>query len=134
MKRGLFVLSALAVAAGLAQAQPKLPYAISPAELQLLPEGCKAKLDTALRTNQQLQDQWANRLGPDTWRHLHHYCHGLKFMNRANFTFDNADKRFYLQSAMGEFEYVITHVPSNSPILAEVNGKKKETEIMLGRL
>lgn len=132
MKRNLFVLSALVAATGLVQAT--LPYAISPAELQLLPEGCKAKLDTAQRDNKALQNQWANRVGPDTWRHLHHYCHGLKFMNRANVTFDKTDKRFYLQSAIGEFEYVITHVPSNSPILPEVNGKKKEAEMMLGRL
>lgn len=132
MKRSMFVLSVLVAAAGLAQAT--LPYGISPAELQLLPEGCKVKLDTAQRDNKALQDQWANRVGPDTWRHLHHYCHGLKFMNRANVTFDKTDKRFYLQSAIGEFEYVITHVPSNSPILPEAIGKKKEAEMMLGGL
>lgn len=110
-----------------------LPHAPTEAELAKLPKGCQVKLGTGPQ-NAALWQSWSARVGNETWLHMHHYCGGLKFMNRARFTLDKAEKGFYLQSAIGEFNYVLKAWPANSPLMPEAQSQKTQAELMLKQL
>ena len=87
-------------------------------EIPLLPPYCKVKL---LHEKDQW-DQWAATLG-EAFGHVHHYCAGLAFINRYNKSFgDKEGRKFYLQSAMGEMDYMISHVadPRSSILMPEI--------------
>ncbi len=76
-------------------------------EIPLLPPYCKAKLNNEQGPE---KDQWAATLG-EAYAHVHHYCAGFNFMNRYNRSWNDKEARkFYLKSAMGEMNYMITHV------------------------
>lgn len=94
----------------------------------MMPKGCQVKLSPALRGNAELQTSWSNRIGHDCWIHMHHFCHGLKSMMRANLTFDKSDKRFYLGQAVGEFDYVLQHCPTTSPMIPEIQSQMQQAE------
>lgn len=111
-----------------------LPHAPSAAELAMLPEGCQVRLQETAPANAALWQSWSDRVGRETWNHMHHFCGGLKLMNRARFTADKGDKRFYLQSAINEFDYVIKHWPTNSPLMPEAKSQRAQAEIMLNQL
>jgi len=66
------------------------------------------------------------------WVGPNHYCWGLNFMNRARFNSkDKTERRFNLQSAIGEFGYVLRHSPSNAPNLDQVKLQVQMAEMML---
>nr|CCF78719.1 exported hypothetical protein [Rubrivivax gelatinosus S1] len=101
------------------------PYEPTAAELAALPPACQVKIGPEGRRDLVQQDLWRNRLGADNWMHYHHYCHGIKFTNRAFATFDRALKRYYLQSAVGEFNYVLNAWPANSSLRPEAERRKQ---------
>jgi hypothetical protein len=74
---------------------------------------------------------WTSRLGNDVWLHIHHYCHGMKFTNRAQATMVRQDKRYYLQQAVGEFNYVLNSWPKDAPLRADAAMRKQMAEMML---
>jgi len=91
---------------GVNQASAVAGYAPTAAELALLPLSCQAKLKNPNPTDIKL---YSAKIGPD-WLHFHHYCFALNFINRYTRSFANkTDQLFYLQSAMGDFDYVFTH-------------------------
>ena len=91
---------------GVNQASAVSAYTPTAAELALLPLSCQAKLKNSNPTDIKL---YSAKIGPD-WLHFHHYCFALNFSNRYTKSFANkTDQLFYLQSAMGEFDYVFTH-------------------------
>lgn len=112
-----------AIFLNVAFAQPKVQFAPTQNELAMLPEPCRVILKGG---------SFAAAY-PDWHRGLarHHYCFGLNFMNRAGFSLDKSEKKFNLQSAVGEFEYVIVHAPPSSPDLQEVKMRKSMAEQML---
>lgn len=74
-----------------------LPYAPSDAEVAQLPNFCAVKFK---RPGPNFESQF----GRKNWIHMHHYCHGLKFVNRAkNYPKESRD---YLARAKGEYQYV----------------------------
>lgn len=74
-----------------------LPYAPSDAEVAQLPNFCAVKFK---RPGPNFEAQF----GRKNWIHMHHYCHGLKFVNRAkNYPKESRD---YLARAKGEYRYV----------------------------
>jgi hypothetical protein len=127
---GWFLIAGLLVSLA-AEAQPPMPYAATPEEIAAMPEACQVKLSEEGRRNQALQDRWANQLGRVTWLHFHHFCHGLKFLNRANGTIDRQAKRYYLGNAVGEFNYVIERWPADSPVRPEAETRKQMAEMLL---
>lgn len=124
-----FLIMAFGLAISPLRAEAQLPYAITDGEIAMLPKGCQVKLgkDPVANAN------WSERLGAETWMHMHHYCHGLKFINRARFTINKVDRKYYLQNAIGEFDYCLTHWPANSPMMREAQREKSEVEAMLIR-
>ncbi len=86
-----FVLSCPLAAAAM------LPHAPSDAEVAALPRFCAIKFK---RPGPDSESQF----GRANWTHMHHYCHGLKFVNRArNYP---KDRGYYLDRAKGEYRYV----------------------------
>ena len=76
-----------------------LPYGMTDAELAALPAFCTAKM------RGQNASQFAAQFGAHNWMHMHHYCEGLKFVNRARAY--PKDRRTYLSTAKTEYRYVI---------------------------
>ena len=69
-----------------------------------------------------------------TYQHMHHYCWGLMKTNRAVLLARDADvRRFYLQSAVQEFDYVIERTPAEFLLLPEILTKKGENLVRLGK-
>lgn len=74
-----------------------MPYAPTDAEVAALPKFCAVKFK---RPGPNSEAQF----GRKNWIHMHHYCHGLKFVNRArNYP---KESRGFLVQAKGEYEYV----------------------------
>lgn len=113
-----------------AQAQTKFPHMPTATEVAMMPDYCQAKMGT----NTELSQQWNKRMGPDKYMHLHHYCHGLKQMNRANLVFEKQQRRYILQTAAAEFDYVIRNWPEGFALKAEAKNRKAQAETLLRRL
>src|SRR5581483_1879278 len=78
------------------------PYTVKPSEIAQMPDYCQAKLGVAEK-----QADWGARFGA-LWIDMHHYCHGLKFIQRASRPgITVQDRGFYLNGALGEFDYVL---------------------------
>ena len=92
----------------------------TPGEIAMMPDYCQAKMGS----NADLYQQWNKRMGPDKFMHLHHYCHGLKQMNRYKLTFDKQQRRYILQTAIGEFDYVLRNWPDGFYLKAEAKPRK----------
>jgi hypothetical protein len=120
-------LIALAILTSPVQAQQKWPHMPTPAEIAMMPDYCQAKMGA----NAEFYQQWNKRMGPDKFVHLHHYCHGLKQMNRYNLTFEKQQRRFILQTAIGEFDYVLRSWPDGFYLKDEAKAKRMQAENLL---
>src|SRR4051812_9335538 len=79
------------------------PYTVKPNEIALMPDYCQAKLGV-----REKEADWGVRFGAP-WMDMHHYCHGLKFMQRASRPgITVQDREFNLTSALNEYDYVLT--------------------------
>ena len=112
--------------------QAALPHAPTEAELARLPPFC------AVRFGRQGPD-FQSQLGRQNWIHIHHYCHGLKFVMRAqNYP---KERRAYLNQARGEYEYVLHRVeptfwlrPQMNVEMARIYLQLKERSLAQSRL
>lgn len=91
------------LAAWLASALPAAAQnpAYTPADVAQLPPHCLAKLKFDPRYT---EAAFAPRFG-EYWIHLHHYCHGLKWVNRARASADRRARLGNLGMAKGEYQY-----------------------------
>lgn len=121
----------MGLSAQTADAKPPLPYTPSPSELAMLPEACQVRLGVDYKKNPAVKSAWSSRFGKDVWIHIHHYCHGLKFLNRAQFGQKSQHRSFYLQSAIREFDYVLDKWPQGSQLVGEAQAKKAQAELLL---
>lgn len=75
-----------------------LSYEFTEEEVAAMPPICLEKIRGG-------SQRFSQSFGMPSWGHMHHYCHGVKFVMRArNFP---QDRSFYLTSARGEFQYVV---------------------------
>lgn len=128
-KRSFVAVVAMTLAVGTVVAAPMPRTRPTPIEVAALPEYCQARFgdDTAAR------NMWAKRLGTKHFLHIHHHCTGLNLLNRSMVTVDRNTKRFYLQSAVGEFNYVLARWPKDFPLTAEAeNGKARAATMLQG--
>ena len=78
--------------------------------------------------------RWYKLLG-QAFNHMHHYCLGLMKTNRAIILArDEHTRRFYLNDAIVEFDYVIDRAPASFALLPEILMKKGENLIRLGQV
>ena len=122
LRMGIGVAMLFGLMASPAQAAKPLPHDPSLVELVMLPDYCQARLGA----NAEVYQKWNKRMGPDKFIHLHHYCGGLKFMNRYTGTLDKQLRRYYLQNAIGEFDYVIRHWPDGFALKEDAKKRKAE--------
>lgn len=95
----------------------------------MLPEECKIFLRGSPAEKNRLNQKTPGLVGPN------HYCVGLNFMNRARFSsLDKNEKRFNLQSAIGEFGYVLKHSAPGASGLQQVRAQRDQAELMLKML
>jgi tetratricopeptide (TPR) repeat protein len=111
--------------------------AYDPREVALLPEYCRHTQlfrDTVPGGNNPERIGHYHSLLGETFNHMHHYCWGMMKTNRATLLVHNPQGRqSYLNSAIGEFDYVIQRAPENFVLLPEIMAKKGENLLRLGR-
>ena len=59
------------------------------------------------------------------------YCHGLKQMNRLKLTSEKQQRRNILQTAIGEFDYVLRNWPDGFNLKTEAQTRKSEAQALL---
>lgn len=96
-------------------------------EMATLPQYCQARLENGTKR----REQWNQRIGPKNFIHLHHYCVGLNYLNRAKLDFDKKIKRRNLQTAIRGFDYVLQRWPRSFELTSEAQSHKAQAETML---
>lgn len=123
----------LSITIGLITGFAVLPAAgsdvLTKAEIAVLPPYCQARLgnDDAVRK------LWSQRIGPDQFLHMHHYCFGMAFMSRARLQIDKKERRFTLQGAVRNFDYVLERWPATFPLTPQAQSLKAQAQAMMGR-
>jgi|GEM_PF-4685879 len=87
-------------------------FAPSNAELANLPAYCGRKLKGMATSQDEV-----------TYPHGHHYCFGLNFANRAMRSSNQKDRKFNLQSAKGEFKYVIDRLQKSHWLYPQIQNE-----------
>ena len=121
------VLALLLSPAQAQKAQKAWPHMPTAEEVAMMPDYCQAKMGG----NAERHQYWNQRMGPDKFVHLHHYCHGLKQMNRFKLTFEKQQRRYILQTAIGEFDYVLRNWPDGFNLKTEAQTRKSEAQALL---
>lgn len=78
-------------------------YAPSDAELASLPPICTIKLRSS-----PLKESYAKQYGSN-WQHMHHYCFGVNFANRARFSRDETTRNDNFKESIANYYYMIDH-------------------------
>ena len=104
MKR-LELKTLILVLAWVALVQPAFAeWAPSKAEMRALPPYCAARWDD----KSEAFKSWRATMGSD-FNHIHHYCAGLNFVNRAHGMASQKDREGTLSAAVRNFDYILTH-------------------------
>ena len=103
--------------AGMALAQPAAAeWKPSPAEMAMLPPYCAARFDE----RSEAFKSWKSSMGSD-FIHVHHYCAGLNFVNRARgMTSSNKDRQGTLEAALRNFDYMLAHTHPDFSLRPEI--------------
>ena len=96
---GVFVFACFFFFRGHASAQ-----ALTASEVQRLPEYCRVRYDK--KTSSPEWRRWRSVFG-QTFVHMHHYCHGLNDLNLVMKTSDDIRRRYLIDRAIGQFNYML---------------------------
>lgn len=87
-------------------------------ELAILPAYCTAKFNE--ETNPGPAKMWRDSMGSG-FIHIHHYCAGLNFVNRARgMGSANKDRQGTLEAALRNFDYMLTNAPADFSLRPEI--------------
>lgn len=87
-------------------------------ELATLPAYCTAKFNE--ETNPGPAKMWRDSMGSG-FIHIHHYCAGLNFVNRARgMGSSNKDRQGTLEAALRNFDYMLTNAPADFSLRPEI--------------
>jgi len=100
----------LLVGSVLVEAYPK-----SDRDFAALPKYCYARM----RGTEAESNVWKNRFGRESYIHLHHYCSGLDYLNKANMSVDPKGRKLMLTKAIKQFDYIGKHAPSSFVLMPE---------------
>ncbi|NKN33387.1 hypothetical protein [Marichromatium bheemlicum] len=95
-------------------------------EIAALPPYCQARLN---RDRAQM-DQWIGAMGKDLFTHIHHYCNGMVYFNRANAALQSDTRNALLSRAISEFNYVIKRWPTSFVLYQQAGVYKSMAEMM----
>jgi tetratricopeptide (TPR) repeat protein len=111
----IFVATCLAVLLPVAPALAE--WTPSPAEMAALPAYCTAKFNEG--ANPEAAKVWRENMGSN-FTHIHHYCAGLNFVNRARGMASDKDKLGTLGAAMTNFDYILQYTQADFYLRPEV--------------
>lgn len=100
------------------------------AEVERLPAYCQAKYKLAAGSPE--WRAWQDRIGQN-FIDIHHYCAGLNFVNRYWGARSKADRTFYLQRAMTNFDYMVKAEKPDFTLRADLYGNRAEVFKLMGR-
>lgn len=106
----------------------------SPGELSLLPAFCSDTQGSAGYEGEP-GDRWRALMG-DAFKHMHHYCRGLRDVNYARMLagLTSQQRSFLWERSVGEFLYIVSNSPTDLVLLPEVYVRIGESTLELGRL
>jgi tetratricopeptide (TPR) repeat protein len=92
------------------------------ADVAQLPIFCQAKIG-ALQNDLNEVKRWEQVFGVNNWLHMHHYCSGLAWFNKARVAFgaDKPNRAFYLGESINNYMYVIRAWPQEFQLQPEAN-------------
>ncbi len=64
--------------------------------------------------------QWQARLTDKVWEHMHHYCAGLAWLQRAQLATSSKSRKSALHAASREVSYTQRHLKPGQPLFPEV--------------
>jgi tetratricopeptide (TPR) repeat protein len=114
---------------------PDSVEALDPRDVAILPRYCKSTqlFRDEFHPNQSEIAHWYEVMGP-AFHAMHHYCWALMETNRAMLLARSKRVRdFYLDSAVGNIDYVIRNSPPDFVMLPEILTKKGENLLRLDR-
>jgi tetratricopeptide (TPR) repeat protein len=89
-------------------------WAPTPAEMAALPPYCAARFNEGTEAFK----SWRSTMGGD-FIHIHHYCAGLNFLNRARGSVSSKNNGT-LGAVVREFDYVLTHASPDFYMRSEI--------------
>lgn len=124
---------ACALASPPARAQGPAPFAPTADEMKALPPECSARLgnDPAAQAQYRLHEA---RYGRPIWDHYHHWCFAMNFMSRSRLTMDKKARRYALQLAMNNFDYLLRHWPAEAPQVEEARQLRRLAELQFNAI
>lgn len=93
------------------------PWVPTDAEMTGLPAYCKVKMKSGPGSPE--YKAWETTLGKD-YVHTHHYCAGLNFINRYYRARSPQDKRFNLNNARVNLQYMVEHADPGYSLMPDV--------------
>jgi len=105
------------------------PWMPTDKEMASLPEFCKARF----KEGSPEFKLWASTLGED-YGHTHHYCAGVNFLNRYYRARSKQDKRFNLNNARTNLQYMVTHAAPTYSLMPDVHLNLGEVYSLMNQL
>jgi hypothetical protein len=93
------------------------PWVPTDSEMASLPPYCKAKMKSSPGSPE--YKAWESTLGKD-FDHTHHYCAGINFINRYYRARSQQDKRFNLNNARTNLQYMVDHADPDYSLMPDV--------------
>ena len=104
-------------------------YPKTDSDFALLPPYCKARSG---RTNKADAENWKRRIGQG-WVHIHHYCAGLDYINKANVAYDSENRIDLLNKALHGFSYMQDRTGSKFILQPEISTQKGRVYLRLNQ-
>lgn len=93
------------------------PWEPTDSEMASLPPYCKIKMKSSPSSLE--YKAWQSTLGKD-FLHTHHYCAGINFINRYYRSRTQQDKRFNLNNAQNNLQYMVAHADPSYSLMPDV--------------
>lgn len=122
---------------GMAGASAAKPTEITESEIKLIPRYCRDTQtfgygDSNYNTSPRAK-YWVSVMGHTFWA-MHHYCWGqISMIRAAKANISNQQRNALLESARGDFGYVIDNAPADFILLPEIYTKIGQVELLLDR-
>ena len=69
-------------------------------------------------------------MGVEIFNHLHHFCYGMIYFQRASINFDVPSRRALAQAGINNFNYVLKRWPANSAWYQQAQQYKTQLEFL----
>lgn len=113
----IWMLAAAMLPAAAVVAEPLLKDTPTTAELRMLPPYCTTKFTKGNNPRDPEVKRWLSILG-ENYQHIHHYCKGINYANRANAGGRHAAS--YLKQSIHNYNYVLGHMTPGFVLLPEL--------------